>query len=212
LTADDALRDRLLAERDERRRLAELLHDGPVQHLAALGQMLGAAEHALDTGDPDVARTIVARAGAVTREAAGELREIVGGLEPPILAEHGLGPALRELCGRTVARRGAQVTLELDDPPPLGPGASSGLYQIAREALDQAVRRGPPGVVRVALRQAPDGGVELIVEDDAAPERRQAVIDGLAERASELNATIAAERRRGRTVLRVRMPPSATAL
>lgn len=212
MTSDDALRDRLLAERDERRRLAELLHDGPVQHLAALGQMLGAAGHALDDGDLDVAREIVARAHAVTREATGELREIVGGLEPPTLAEEGLGPALRELCERTVGRRGAHVLLELGDPPPLGPGASSGLYQIAREALDQAVRRGPPDTVRIALRPASDGGAELLVEDDAAPERRQAVIDGLAERAGELNATIAAERRGGRTVLRVRMPPSATAL
>ena len=50
MTSDDALRERLLAERDERRRIAELLHDGPVQHLAALGQMLGAAQHALDDG------------------------------------------------------------------------------------------------------------------------------------------------------------------
>ena len=174
--------------------------------------MLGAAEHALGAGELDVARAIVARAHEVTREATGELREIVGGLEPPTLTEEGLGPALRELCERTVGRRGARVVLELDDPPPLGPGASSGLYQIAREALDQAVRRGPPDAVRIALLSASDGGAELVVEDDAAPERRQAVIDGLAERASELNATIAAERRGGHTVLHVRMPPSATAL
>ena len=37
------LRERLVAERDERRRLAELIHDGPVQHVAAIAQMLDAA-------------------------------------------------------------------------------------------------------------------------------------------------------------------------
>jgi signal transduction histidine kinase len=212
LTGDDALRERLLAERDERRRLAELLHDGPVQHLAALGQMLGAAQHALDTGELGDAGTIVARAHAVTREAATELREIVGGLEPATLAERGLAAALRELCERTLERRGTQFDLELDAPPALGPGATSGVYQIAREALDQAVRRGPPGHVRVALRGRAGGGAELVVSDDAAPERRQAVLDGLADRAGELNARLSAVRDRDRTIVRLTLPPSATAL
>lgn len=212
MTGDDALRERLLAERDERRRIAELLHDGPVQHLAALGQMLGAAEHALEADEADTARTIVARAHAVTREAATELREIVGGLEPATLAEQGLAAALRELCDRSVVRRGARVELELDAVPDLGPGATSGLYQVAREALDQAVRRGPPRHVTVALRGRPGGGVALVVSDDAAPERRQAVLDGLAERARELNATVTAEREGERTIVRLLLPPSATAL
>lgn len=212
MTGDDALRERLLAERDERRRIAELLHDGPVQHLAALGQMLGAAQHALDTGELDDARTIVARAHAVTREAATELREIVGGLEPATLAERGLAAALQELCERTLGRRGTLFELELDAPPPLGPGATSGIYQVAREALDQAVRRGPPAHVRLALSGRAGGGAELVVADDAAPERRQAVLDGLAERAGELNARLTAVRDGDRTIVRLTLPPSATAL
>jgi signal transduction histidine kinase len=212
LTSDDALRERLLAERDERRRLAELLHDGPVQHLAALAQMLGAAQHALDTGALGDARTIVGRAHAVTRDAATELREIVGGLEPATLAERGLAAALRELCERTLGRRGTLFELELDAPPALGPGATSGIYQVAREALDQAVRRGPPTRVHLALRGRAGGGAELVVADDAAPERRQAVLDGLAERAGELNAGLTAMREDDRTIVRLTLPPSATAL
>ncbi len=212
MTSDDALRERLLAERDERRRLAELLHDGPVQHLAALGQMLGAAQHALDAGEVDDARPILARAHAVTREAVLELREIVGGLEPATLAERGLAAALRELCERTLGRRGTRFDLELDAAPRLGPGATSGIYQVAREALDQAVRRGPPAHVRVALSGRRGGGAELVVSDDAAPERRQAVLDGLAERAAELNARLTAVREGDRTIVRLTLPPSATAL
>ncbi|MGL6278644.1 MAG: sensor histidine kinase, partial [Gaiella sp.] len=194
MTSDETLRERLLAERDERRRIAELLHDGPVQHLAALGQMLDAAQHALESGDRDAASTILARALTVRREASGELREIVGGLEPATLAERGLAAALHELIERALGRRGVALDLELDDPPTLGPGATSGLYQIAREALDQAVRRGPPHHVSLALRSSTGGGAVLVVADDAAPERRQAVLDGLAERAAELNATITAAR------------------
>ena len=38
MSDDHLLAERLLAERAERRRIAEQLHDGPVQHVAALAQ------------------------------------------------------------------------------------------------------------------------------------------------------------------------------
>lgn len=212
MTGDDALRERLRAEQDERRRIAEALHDGPVQHVAALSQMLDAVVHALGEDDTVAAREIARRALQVTRDTAGELREIVRGLEPVDLDELGLAGALRELAERVVGRRGATVELELDPDATPGADASSGLFQIAREALDQAVRRGPPGAVRIVLRPGATGGVELCVEDDAAPERRQAVTAGLAERAAELNGTFTAGREGDRTVVRVALPPSATAL
>ena len=53
---------------------------------------------------------------------------------------------------RTVGSRGARLELDLASAPPLGEGASSGLYQVARETLDQVVRRGPPTTVKVTLR------------------------------------------------------------
>ena len=104
------------------------------------------------------------------------------------------------------------LQLELDAAVSPGPDASSGLFQIAREALEQAVRRGPPGAVRIALRAAQAGGVELVLEDDAAPERREAVNDGLAERAAELNATFETTRDGDRTVTRVVVPPASATL
>ena len=52
MSDDHLLAERLLAERAERRRIAEQLHDGPVQHVAALCQMLDAAVQALEADDP----------------------------------------------------------------------------------------------------------------------------------------------------------------
>lgn len=207
----DRLAERLLAEQAERRRIAEQLHDGPVQHLAALAQMLDATVHALEDGDPAAGTRIASRALQVARDASEELRGIVSGLEPVDLDELGLGAAVRELVARTLERRGAVVDLDLDDAG-LGPGARSSLFQVIREALDQAARRGPPTGVEVALTRTASGGVELVVRDDGAPERRQAVIDGLAERATELNGTFSAEREGDRTVIRLLLPPSATTL
>ena len=211
MSDDHLVAERLLAERAERRRIAEQLHDGPVQHVAALCQMLDATVGALDDGDVASGSRIAARALAVARDAAEELRGIVMGLEPVTLNEVGLAAAVRELADRTVGRRGASVEVTIEDAD-LGEGARSTLFQVIREALDQAVRRGPPGSVAISLRRTPADGVELTVSDDGAPERRQAVIDGLAERAAELNGTFEAKRDGRWTTIRLVVPPSAARL
>lgn len=206
------LRERLVAERDERRRLAELIHDGPVQHVAAVTQMLDAALQALRANDAEPAGTILVRALAVAREAAAELRAIVTDIEPAALQAMGFAAAVRDLATRVAERRGIACEVELPAASSLGEGASSGLYQIVRECLDQAIRRGPPTRIEVTLREAPSGGVVLEISDDGGVERRQAVLDGLAERAVELNGAFETRRVRGRTRTRVTLPPSATRL
>ena len=211
MSDDHLLAQRLLAERAERRRIAEQLHDGPVQHVAALSQMLDAAVHALEQDDAEGGKRIAARALQVARDAAEELRGIVTGLEPVALHEIGLDAAVRELAERTVGRRGATVEVAIEEEG-IGEGARSSLFQVVREALDQAVRRGPPSEVSVSMTQTPTGGVELVISDDGAPERRQAVIDGLAERAAELNGTFDARREGPLTTIRVVLPPSAARL
>jgi signal transduction histidine kinase len=210
--ADERHQERLRAEQAERRRFAELVHDGPVQHLAALGQMLDAVTLALDAGDGDAAREIAVRARAVAGDASADLRDLAAALEPPALHDDGLAVAVRELADRVAARRGIAVEVALPVPDELGESARSGLYQIVREALDQAVRRGPPQRITVALTSTPGGGIELVLGDDGARERRQAVLDGLAERAAALNGAFAYERVETTTTITVKLPPSAAAL
>ncbi len=210
-SADRGLTERLRAERDERRRLAELIHDGPVQHVAAIAQMLDAAHHALEEGDDEIGRRIVTRALEVAREASADLREIVSGIEPDALSELGFAGAVRELADRLSIRRGVEIELDVDGAGDIGEGAQSGLYQVVREALDQAVRRGPPSRISVSLRETPEG-VELRVADDGGQERRQAVLDGLTQRAAELNGSFASETTDAGTWIAVRLPPSAAHL
>jgi signal transduction histidine kinase len=206
-----ALVERLRAERDERRRLAELIHDGPVQLVAAITQMLDAAHHALEAGDVASGAPIVERALAVAREANVDLREIVSGIEPDALRELGLAAAITELTERHTARRGVVFDLDLVAGNDLGEGAQSGLYQIVRDALDQAVRRGPPENVVVSILPS-GGGVELTIADDGAQERRVAVLAALGERAAELNGTFSSETNASGTRVSIRLPPSAATL
>lgn len=203
--------ERLAAEQHERRRLAELLHDGPVQQLAAIAQMLDAAGQAITAGRHDTALGIVARALDVTREATSDLRELMEGIEPAVLHEQGFGAAVRALADRIGARReiALEVEVDVDAGERLGEGARAGLYQIVRESLEHAVRRGPPTRITVALAETDSGGAVLVVADDGAAERRQAVVDGLAARAADLNATLAVERTGEGTAVRVTLPPSA---
>jgi signal transduction histidine kinase len=190
---DDPLVQRLLAEQDERRRLGEQLHDGPVQHLSAIGQMLDAAAAAAAADDAEGVATIVARARELTREALGDLRDLVTGIEPALLADLGLAAAVQALADQTTRRRGVAVDVELDDGAQLGAAAQSGAYQIVREALDQAVRRGPPSRVVIRIRSTGAAGVVLEVSDDGSRERRQEVVDALAERAATLGASLTVE-------------------
>jgi two-component system NarL family sensor kinase len=206
-----ALAERLRAERDERRRLAELIHDGPVQLVAAIAQMLDAAHHALAEGDVASGASIVERALAVAREASVDLREIVSGIEPDALRELGLAAAIGELAERLASRRGVAFDLDVAAGDDLGEGAQSGLYQIVRDALDQAVRRGPPTRITVSIAPAA-GAVELRIVDDGAQERREAVVDALAQRAAELNGTFSSETAATGTWITIRLPPSAAKL
>jgi signal transduction histidine kinase len=214
LTADDAeralLAERILAEQEERRRLAELLHDGPVQHLSAIAQILDAALATLGEGDEVRAAELAARALELSRSAARELRALCDDLVPRTLRELGFAAAVEALARRVSSSHDVDVQLDLDPATELGENAQVALYQILREAVDQAIRRGTPSRIEISLRPADNGGAELVVSDDGPPERRSAVLDGLAERAATLNARFTSEVRfpRGSTI-RVELPPSA---
>jgi signal transduction histidine kinase len=204
------LAERIFAEQEERRRLGELLHDGPVQQLAALAQMLDASLGALREDNDSAADETLTRALDLAREATRDLRALCDDLEPRSLREVGFAATVGALARRTSARHDVEIELDVDHAQELGEHAQTALYQIVREAIEQAVRRGAPARIEVALGPTGSGGAELVVSDDGPPERRSAVLEGLAERAASLNARFTSEARypRGSTI-RVELPPSA---
>ena len=214
MTTDEAeralLAERVLAEQEERRRLAELLHDGPVQHLAAIAQMLDAGLASLREGETQPADEVLTRGLALARDAMRDLRALCDDLEPKVLRELGFATAVTALARRLSSRHDVEIVLDVDYADELGENAQTALYQILREATDQAVRRGAPTRIEISVRATAIGGAELVVTDDGPPERRSAVLEALAERAATLNARFSSEVRypRGSTV-RIEVPPSA---
>ena len=205
------LAERMLAEQEERRRVAELLHDGPVQQLSAIAQMLDAGLADLSSGDTEHAVEVFSRGLELARDAARDLRALCDDLEPRVLHKLGFEAAVGALTRRLASRHEVEIHLDVAAADTLGENAALALYQILREATEQAVRRGTLTRIEISLRATDAGGVELVVADDGPPERRAAVLEALAERAATMNGRFSSEVRypRGST-LRIDVPPAAT--
>ena len=81
----------------ELRRIERDLHDGAQARLVALGMNIGFAEQVV-RDNPDLALTLLAEARASSGEALSELRALVRGIHPPVLAERGLNGAVAALA------------------------------------------------------------------------------------------------------------------
>ncbi|MEV5570348.1 sensor histidine kinase [Spirillospora sp. NPDC052269] len=81
----------------ELRRIERDLHDGAQARLVAMGMSLGAIEHLLDK-DPGRARILLAETRESSAKALRELRDLVRGIHPPVLADRGVGDAVKALA------------------------------------------------------------------------------------------------------------------
>ena len=204
------LAERIIAEQEERRRLAELLHDGPVQQLSAIAQMADAALAAIGDDDAERAEEVLTRGLELARTTLRDLRALCDDLEPRTVRELGFATAVEALARRLAAGREIELSLDLEHAEELGDNALIALYQILREAIDQASRRGSPTRIEVSLRPTANKGAQLVVTDDGLPERRRAVLEALAERAATLNARFDAQVDEPRgTTIRIELPTSA---
>jgi signal transduction histidine kinase len=140
---------------------------------------------------PDQAREILDKALTRTRTTIGELRDLSFNLEPVVLRDHGLSSAVAALTQDKGIEHGIQMAIDVTAAEVLGERAQAALYQIVREALEGAIRRGPPKTfsVRITHRRE-DDSLEVTVHDDAPGERRRRSIEALEERARTLHASL----------------------
>ena len=210
LSAEHArLSDQLItAEQEERRRLALFLHDGPVQSMSGIALMLDAVTSAVEEGRREEASQVLRRALDKQRETIRSLRELSFQLEPVVLRDQGFEPAVRALADQLGMSNRIQIDLDVDSAEALAEHAQVAIYQIIREALHQAIRRGPPTRVTVRVAEASGGVVETVIADDAPGERRRASYDEIAERARSLNGRMTIDPGAdGGTSVRVVFPP-----
>ncbi|MFC5823167.1 sensor histidine kinase [Nonomuraea insulae] len=170
----------------EMRRIERDLHDGTQARLVAIGMTLGAVEQLVDT-DTNAAKALLAKARDASSETLTELRRVIRGIHPPVLAERGLGDAVRALAMDSPL----QVTVEVDLRHRPEAPVEAAVYFAVSELLSNAARHGDAGTVTVDLSSnGPD--LRVTVTDDgmggadpakgsglAGIERRLAAFDGV---------------------------------
>lgn len=173
------------AQAAELRRIERDLHDGIQARLVSLGMMIGLADEMIDR-DPTAAHAMLNEARAASGTALVELRHLVRGIHPPVLAERGLEGAVRALAlSLPVA-----VTVDADLPGRLDTPVESAAYFAVAETLTNVVRHSRAQHAWVSLRHG-QGRLVLVVTDDGAGgadaaagtglrgiERRLAAFDG----------------------------------
>ncbi|BAJ30387.1 MULTISPECIES: sensor histidine kinase [Kitasatospora] len=172
----------------ELRRIERDLHDGAQARLVALGLTLDRAEHLLDE-DPATARRLLGEVRATSERALQELRDLVHGVLPPVLADRGLADAVRSLALDSFLDVGVDAALPGRLPAPVEAAA----YFAVAELLANAAKHSGGSRVDVELRCA-DGLLRVTVRDDGrggADPGRGSGLAGVRRRLAAFDGTLA---------------------
>ncbi len=168
-----ALLDRLVrAQEEERRHIANDIHDDSIQAMIAVGMRLQVLRSQLGASDPG---QTLARLATEVEEAVGRLRRLLFDLRPIALDEEGLAPALRLYLEEMKTQSHLDYRLDsrlAADPPP---ETRVLLYRIAQEALSNVRKHARASHVELTLDDH-EAGFLLSIQDDGtgfAPNERQ---------------------------------------
>ncbi len=155
-----ASRRRLVkAQDEERQRIERNLHDGAQQQLVALTVLVTLLEDAAE--DPGEVRNMTRQLRAGLRAAMDDLRALARGIYPPLLAERGLGPALRAQADKAPL----PVLIEASGVGRYPRDAEAAAYFCILEAMQNVAKYAQASGAAITL-SCPDGQLEFTVTDD----------------------------------------------
>ncbi|WP_344630108.1 sensor histidine kinase [Streptomyces glaucosporus] len=169
----------------ERRRIERDLHDGAQQRLVALTMTLGLAR--LDAPPGPLADQL-AKAHEEADRALAELRELIHGIHPKVLADYGLEAAVADAADRSPV----PVDVDLELPGRLPESVEAAAYFVVCEALANIARHSGASRAEVSGRHR-DGRLCLRVRDDGRGGADAAAgtgLTGLADRVSVLDGRL----------------------
>lgn len=172
----------------EMRRIERDLHDGAQARLVAIGMTLGAVEALVDN-DPTAAKALLAKARESSSETLTELRRVIRGIHPPVLAERGLGDAVRALAMDSAM----QVSVTVDLPGRLEAPVEAAAYFAVSELLSNAARHGDARTAEVDI-STNDSDLRITVTDDGmggADPAKGSGLSGIERRLSAFDGVLA---------------------
>ncbi|MFD4525686.1 sensor histidine kinase [Streptomyces sp. NPDC058470] len=181
---------------EERLRMARELHDVLAHSISVINVQAGVGLALLDS-DPEQARTALTTIKAASKEALGEVRQVLDTLRAPGEAPRAPAPGLDRLPELVEQAAGAGLTVELQGAAPkLSPGTDLAAFRIVQEALTNVVRHSGSRHARVLVERA-ESALRLRIDDDGPATGADAGgsgngLAGMRERAAALGGTIEA--------------------
>jgi signal transduction histidine kinase len=190
----DARQGAVSSAQTERHRIERDLHDSVQPRLVSLAMTIGLAQTKLDTDLPQ-AKKLIAEAHDDAKSALVELRNVVRGIAPTILADRGLDAALSAVVQR-VETSGVPTTLNVHLPQRLPDEVESVAYFVVAEALTNVVKHARASQAVVTVRyDEPSAALYVSVFDDgvggagANPDEDATGLRGLEERVRAARGT-----------------------
>ncbi|MFD9325351.1 sensor histidine kinase [Streptomyces sp. NPDC060065] len=181
---------------EERLRMARELHDVLAHSISVINVQAGVGLALLDS-DPEQARTALTTIKAASKEALGEVRQVLDTLRAPGDAPRAPAPGLDRLPELVEQAGRAGLTVEIQgEAPKLSPGTDLAAFRIVQEALTNVVRHSGSRHARV-LVDSTGGALRLRIDDDGPATGADAGgsgngLAGMRERAAALGGTIEA--------------------
>ncbi|MEV6167104.1 sensor histidine kinase [Streptomyces sp. NPDC051954] len=181
---------------EERLRIARELHDVLAHSISVINVQAGVGLALLDS-DPEQARTALTTIKAASKEALGEVRQVLDTLRTPGDAPRAPAPGLDRLPELVEQAASAGLSVEIEGASPsLPPGTDLAAFRIVQEALTNVVRHSGSRHARVHLDHG-GGALRLRIDDDGPATGADAGgsgngLAGMRERAAALGGTIEA--------------------
>jgi two-component system NarL family sensor kinase len=165
LRARGLSRRTMQAESEVRRRVAESIHDGPVQELTALRYGLTRARNRVRRGQAEEAEGLLAELEDELASGITGLRRLMTELRPAVLDEQDLQVALHNQVSAFEATSGVACAISTGLQARLAPDLETALYRVAQETLNNVGKHAGASRVTVSLGSE-NGSVRLRINDD----------------------------------------------
>lgn len=135
----ELLRHTVLAQEEERARIARELHDEMAQTLTAFSLDLATLQQSIPKNSK--ARDILLRLQNLGKEMSQSMYRMVHDLRPAHLDDLGLVPALKYIIDQDFSSRGLKISLEITGSPGrIDPLTETVIFRIAQESLTNILR------------------------------------------------------------------------
>jgi signal transduction histidine kinase len=160
--------------------------------MSGIALMHDAALAAIRDGRYEDAERVIESSLERERKTIQELRDLSFAIEPLVLRDQGFHAAVRALGDQIEQSNRITVSTSVRAADRLSEKTQAALYQIIREAVNQAVRRNPD-TIEIGVGELDDGGFAIEISDDGVGERRRAGIEAIEERVRVLNGRFSVE-------------------